>query len=86
MKNRKEKKKKELGKKRRKYCVGLNPIYGILVTSTITGPGGSVVSALVDQSPVSVGSAKQVLIFSSFKKKKVKVHSSSPVHRLLTAL
>ena len=44
MKNRKEKE---------KYCVGTEPsalVYiGILVTSTTTGPGGSVVSALASQ-------------------------------------
>ena len=42
-----------LDKKRKKYCVGIEPsalVYiGILVTSTATGPGGSVVSALASQ-------------------------------------
>ena len=56
MKNRKEKKEKRVGIKyldKRNYCVGTEPselVYiGILVTSTITGHGGSVVSALSSQ-------------------------------------
>ena len=56
MKNRKEKEEKRVGIKyldKRNYCVGTEPselVYiGILVTSTITGHGGSVVSALSSQ-------------------------------------
>ena len=54
MKNRKEKKEKRVGNKyldKRSYCVGTEPsaYIGILVTSTITGHGGSVVSALDSQ-------------------------------------
>ena len=57
MKNRKEKeRKKRVGIKyldKRNYCVGTEPselVYiDILVTSTITGHGGSVVSALSSQ-------------------------------------
>ena len=56
MKNRKEKERKRVGIKyldKRNYCVGTEPselVYiGILVTSTITGHGGSVVSALSSQ-------------------------------------
>ena len=46
-----ERKKKRVGNKyldKRNYCVGTEPneYIGILVTSTITGHGGSVVSAL----------------------------------------
>ena len=49
-----ERKKKRVGNKyldKRNYCVGTEPneYIGILVTSTITGHGGSVVSALVSQ-------------------------------------
>ena len=56
MKNRKEKEKKRVGNKcldKRIYCVGTSPselVYiGILVTSTTTCHGGSVVSALDSQ-------------------------------------
>ena len=56
MKNRKEReRKKSWGKylDKRKYCVGTEPsalVYiSILVTSTTTGPGGSVVCALASQ-------------------------------------
>ena len=49
-----ERKKKRVGNKyldKRNYCVGTEPneYIGILVTSTITGHGGSVVSALDSQ-------------------------------------
>ena len=49
-----ERKKKRVGNKyldKRNYCVGTEPneYIGILVTSTITGHGGSVVSALDPQ-------------------------------------
>ena len=48
MKNRKEKERKKRYLDKRNYCVGTEPseYIGILVTSTITGHGGSVVSAL----------------------------------------
>ena len=49
-----ERKKKRVGNKyldKRNYCVGTEPseYIGILVTSTVTGHGGSVVSALDSQ-------------------------------------
>ena len=56
LKNRKEKIENRVGVKyldKRKYRVGTEPsalVYiGILVTSTTTGPGGSVVGALASQ-------------------------------------
>ena len=56
MKTERKKKEKRVGVKyldKMKYCVGTEPsalVYiGFLVTSTTTGPGGSVVSALASQ-------------------------------------
>ena len=54
MKTERKKKEKRVGIKyldKRNYCVGTEPseYIGILVTSTITGHGGSVVSALASQ-------------------------------------
>ena len=54
-----ERKKKRVGNKyldKRNYCVGTEPneYIGILVTSAITGHGGSVVSALIHKQKVGV--------------------------------
>ena len=71
MKMEKKRKEKRVGIKylKRKYCVGTEPsaYIGILVTSTTTGQGGSVVSALASQAKGRGSIPRRVTSFFSHK-------------------